>query len=267
LGLDVSVLADMRPDKQRTALDTSKATILYATPTQLRLLAKGNIRPLEHIRLILCGGGQLDQNTAKSISALCPNAQVRVFYGAAETSFITLSDADTPLGSVGRAYPHVCIEMRGELGEIWVKSPYLFDGYGTTQPGILHDKDGFISIGELGKIDEDGTLSLLGRKTRVVTIADQNVHLESIEQTLNAHPAVDICAVLARPHAQKGHTLTAIIEGPPDAVLADQLQRHCRTTLNALVTPKTVLFIDTLPVLASGKTDLIALTKWLEQHP
>lgn len=266
LGLDVHALAGLSPSAQRSALKVHQATILYATPTQLRLLATGRTNPLPHVRLILCGGGQIDHSTAQNIANLCPKAELRIFYGAAETSFITLSEPTTPPGSVGKAYPGVTFEVREPDGEIWVKSPYLFEGYASSNDGAERDNNGFISIGELGQMAPDGSLTIKGRKTRIVTIADQNVHLENVERVIGVLVGVTACAVLAQPDTRRGHRLVAIIEGLQDAQRAQHIKEHCRHELSAHVTPKTVLFIDALPLLPSGKTDLVALTHWLEQQ-
>ena len=131
LGLDAHVLADQSPRRQSVCVAEAGATILYATPTQLRLRARGAAAPLPSLRLVLCGGGALDAATRAVVKGLCPEAAVHVFYGAAETSFITLADAHTPEGSVGRPYPGVNLRLldragrpTSDVGEIWVRSPY-----------------------------------------------------------------------------------------------------------------------------------------------
>ena len=104
LGLDTYVLAGITPQAQAGALRQHRISVLYATPTQLRLLCKTGI-DLPELRLILSGGGALDATTSSNIRKLCPNAALHQFYGAAETSFITMTDATTPAGSQGRPYP------------------------------------------------------------------------------------------------------------------------------------------------------------------
>ena len=266
LGLDVQVLAELSPGKQHAALLAKKTTVLYATPTQLRLLARGQVAPLVDVRLILCGGGLLDGATEKQLSVLCPRADLRVFYGAAETSFIALSDNNTPQGSVGRAYPGVTFELRGPDGEIWVQSPYLFEGYASDESREAKCNDGFVSIGELGQRDSRGNLTIKGRKSRIVQIADQNVHLEEVEKVLIELPEIPTCAVIAQPDMSRGQKLVAVLEGPTDTKLVTKVRQHCRYRLNALMTPKSVFFIAELPLLPSGKTDLISLAKWVEHQ-
>lgn len=274
LGLDAFAL-DAVPFRQQVQILAAQAiSILYATPTQLRLLALGAAPGgLPHVRLILCGGGALEDRTAQSIQNLCPNATIRVFYGAAETSFITLSGPDTPKASVGQAYPGVTIRICDETGrqtaqtgEVWVRSTYLFDRYVLGHADDTQRNDGFLSVGEIGHLDAAGNLHLLGRKTRMVQIADQNVFPEKIEAHICAAAAVASCAVVPRPDPVRGHRLVAVLEGTKDPELAANVQQDCRNTFGPLVAPKQILFHPALPLLASGKIDLPNLAKWVEDQ-
>ncbi len=264
MGVNGHVVDMFSPARQRAQITANQITILYLTPSQLRLLCTGHSASnLPSVRLILCGGGALDTRTRQAALALCPNAKIHVFYGAAETSFITMSDDQTPTGSVGRPYLGVELKL-AEDGEVWVKSPYLFECYAL---GIAPDtkwQDGFLTVGELGSLDADGNLWLKGRKTRMVTIADQNVFPEAVETCIIDRCGIGICGVVALPDTLRGHRFVAVLEGPKDTALAQDVRRACIDTFGPLVAPKTVLFHAKLPVLPSGKVDLKAVTIWAE---
>ncbi len=269
LGADVHGVHGMRPDHALAALKAQGITVLYATPTQLRqLLAAGDGRTeLSCLRLVLCGGGKLDAATRAGLAGLCPGAAVHEFYGASETSFITLSGPETPAGSVGRAYPGVEIHIRdpqgvatSETGEVWVKSPYLFTAYASGPAGDTRWRDGFLSVGEMGHLDPKGHLFLAGRKGRMVTIADQNVFPEEVEQTLLADPAVGQCVVLPRADDRRGHVLIAVVAGEGTEALRQHLLHSCRRALAPLKAPREVYFMPDFPLLASGKPDIQAIT-------
>lgn len=274
LGLDAYALDELPSGKQRDLIMRKNISILYVTPTQLRLLCgRGRIIPLPAVRLILCGGGHLDVQTRRAAQLLCPNAALHLFYGAAETSFITLSDIDTPVGSVGRAYPGVTLRVRDQdgrptegIGEVWVSSPYLFDHYCTGNSADTKWQDGFVTLGELGQIDPDGNLWLNGRKARMVTIADQNVFPEAIEVFIATLPQAGPCAVIPMPDALRGNRLVAVVQGADNPEIAARIKSECRTKLGAFGAPFTVLFHPSLPLLASGKVDMVALTQWVEAH-
>jgi long-chain acyl-CoA synthetase len=257
LGAEAHLLDGLRPDRQVAALALRRIDILYASPAQLRLMLEAPSAPVSGLRLIVTGGSKLDPATRARLALQFPGAAVREFYGAAETSFITLSDDDTPEGSVGPPYPGVDIDLRGPAGaqEVWVSSPYLFAGYAGIA-GSARWQDGWLSVGEIGAM-RDGFLFLAGRAGRMVTVADQNVFPEEIEAFLLAQPGVTQAAVLPRADVLRGHVLDAVVMGgDPDALLA-----ACRRRLGPLKTPRRVLCVADWPLLASGKTDLATLRK------
>jgi long-chain acyl-CoA synthetase len=262
LGADVHLLADLRPDRQRTAIADRQITHLYATPAQLRLLIGPETLP--DLQLILIGGSKLDATLRARLATLAPNAQIHEFYGAAETSFITLADETTPEPSVGRPYPGVDLHL-DPTGEVWVKSPYLFLGYAPDFPSARFPatrwRDGWLSVGEIGEL-KDGFLYLKGRAGRMVTVADQNVFPEEIEALLETLPGVTRAAVLPVPDPKRGHALIAILQGDPAEEA--RLLTRLRHDLGPLKSPKALIWRQDWPTLASGKTDLKALeaTLW-----
>jgi len=256
LGLTVHALSSLKPLGQSAQMHRHSCSILYATPTQLRLLPAGTRLP--HVRLILCGGGTLGSDIRRHITKICPNAKLYAFYGAAETSFVTLSDNATPLGSVGRAYQDVEIAVRDAdatgTGLIWVRSPYLFDRYLLgSSPHTQRDGD-WMTVGEYGTLDPQGYLFLRGRAGRAINIADTTVFPEELEAQLSALDGVSQCAVFAQPDPLRGHTLIAVLEGPEDARLRNLVFTQCKT--NGLTGLRDVTFLDPFPLLASGKPDL-----------
>lgn len=261
LGLDMHALSPLAPSGQNREMRAHRCTILYATPTQLSLLPAGI--PLPNLRLILCGGGTLGDATRAHITALCPNAALHVFYGAAETSFVTLSGPDTPNGSVGRAYPKVEIAIRDPdgtgTGMVWVRSPYLFERYlHGTSAHTRHDGD-WLTVGEVGRLDPQGHLYLRGRAGRVINIADQTVYPEELEARFAALLGVQQCAVLACHDSLRGHRLIIVLAGPEDANTRKTLIQYCAA--NGLIAPRAVVFLDPFPLHPSGKPDLIRIAE------
>lgn len=249
LGAEVVLLGGMRPDRQARAL--AGAPVIYATPAQLRLLVETG---WQAEGLILVGGSKLDMR----LRAAMAGAEIREFYGAAEASFITMAGPDTPPDSVGAAYPGVKIDMRD--GQIWVRSPYLFQGYAGAEAGGAVWEDGWLSVGEMGRI-EGGNLYLSGRAGRMVTVADQNVFPEEIEAFIVGLPGVARVAVLPRPDLLRGAVMVAVLQGDRAAEAA--VLAACRAHLGALKAPRAVIWRDDWPVLTSGKTDLVRLAREL----
>ena len=247
LGAEVKLLGRVRPDRQAAAL--AGAAVIYATPAQLRLLVEAG---WQASGMILLGGSKLDAGLRV---ALC-GAELREFYGAAEASFITLAEPDAPADSVGAVYPGVEIDLRA--GQIWVRSPYLFQGYAGADAGGAVWDQGWLSVGEMGRL-EGGYLYLSGRAGRMVTVADQNVFPEEIESFVAGLPGVARVAVLPRRDALRGAVMVAVLQG--DRFVEAAILAACRARLGALVAPKAVIWVNQWPVLPSGKTDLLRLAR------
>lgn len=185
---------------------------------------------------------------------MAPTAEIREFYGAAETSFITIANATTPETSVGRAYEGVQISLDSS-GEVWVKSPYLFMGYAAADGGAKW-RDGWLSVGEIGK-EEGGFLFLSGRAGRMVTVADHNVFPEEIEALMEGLRGVRRAAVLPVRDERRGVVLIAMVQG--DHAAEPAILAELRARLGPLKAPKALFWQVDWPLLASGKTDLLAL--------
>ena len=264
LGAEVHLLDGLRPDRMAQAVAARGIGVIYATPVHLaQMLASGVVWPL--VRLVLVGGAKLEAGVRAALHAAAPNADVREFYGAAEASFITLAGPEDAPETVGQPYPGVEVQIRGpdgrevvpgETGAVWVRSPYLFEGYAGEDAGSARWDAGWLSVGEIGAMTPAG-LVLRGRAGRMVTIAGQNVFPEEIERFAATLPGVARAAVLARRDALRGHLLVAVLMGAPAAEAA--ILAALRACLGPLLAPRGVIWRTDWPVLASGKTDLAAL--------
>ena len=257
LGADLYALGGMRADRMRRVLAGAGVEVLYASPAQLRLLTEAAGGQVPSLRVILVGGSKLDAGLRTGLAGLAPGAALHEFYGAAETSFITLSGPDDPPDSVGRPYPGVEILAPEALpGEIRVRSAYLFSGYAGGEAGSARWQDGWLSLGEMGWM-ADGRLYLAGRAGRMVTVADHNVFPEAIETFLLGLTGVRRAAVLPRGDALRGVHLVAVLQG--DAAREAEILLALRRHLGALKAPKVLIWRQDWPVMPSGKTDLRAL--------
>ena len=266
LGAHLHLLATLRPDRQRRAFATAGVDVLYTTPAQARQLTAASGPILPALRCILIGGSKLDANLRLHLQQMAPNATLHEFYGAAETSFLTLARADDPPNSVGKPYPGVSLDIRDDLGrslpnaaagEVWAQSPYLFDSY-ASDSGTAIWRDGWLSVGEIGQMT-DGALYLMGRKSRIVQIADQSVYPEEIETFITALSGVSRVAVIAEPEVKRGTVLVAIAMG--DASCAPAILAATRAQFGPLKSPRRIIWREHWPTLASGKTDLAALAR------
>lgn len=265
LGAEVHLLAGLRPDAQHRALAARRVGMLYATPAQLRLLVDAGKGPLPDLNFVLVGGSKLDHALRAALLLFSPGVRVLEFYGAAETSFVTLTDTDSAAAGVGRVYPGVKLEIRGAdgtvlgpggLGEVWVKSPYLCDRYGDPRGLPPLKRRGWMTVGEMGWM-EQGELHLAGRAGRMLTVADQNVFPEEIEAFLMGLPGVRRAVVLPQADRMRGHVIVAVLQGDPAEEAA--IMQAARARLGPLKMPRALIWREAWPETSSGKVDLTRL--------
>lgn len=264
-GCAVHLLGAVRPDRQLACLAERKVEVVYATPSQLRMLVEAGGTVLPALRVVLVGGSKLDPALRAELARLAPAAEVREFYGAAEASFITLADASASVDSVGKAYPGVKVAVRnregallkdGAVGEVWVQSPYLFLGYAGEDRGTARRMGRWLSVGEMGWLQR-GELHLAGRAGRMVTVADENVFPEEIEAFLGGLQGVERVAVLPRRDALRGVVMVAVVMGDSRREVA--ILQAGRERFGPLKAPRALFWRGDWPMLGSGKTDLVRL--------
>ena len=272
LGSDVNLLSERLPKTQLDEIATRKITILYATPIQLQLLIRAfeihQIKPIPTLRLIIVGGAKLSATQTKKLPKLFPEAEIAEFYGTAETSFITVTSPSTPQGSVGKVYEGVTIRISNdsgevlpndEIGNIEVTSPYLFEGY-IIDGKITSNQNDYFPTGERGYLDDQGNLFLKGRRDRMMSIHDVNIHPEEVENYLQTFPGVEAAYVYPALDKFKVNQLYACLFYNSVEPNIDEISGICRNVLGNSHTPKSFKLIDGKPpLLPSGKLDLVAL--------
>lgn len=157
-------------------------------------------------------------------------------------------------GSVGVSVSGAYIEIRredgtkadvGEVGEVFAKTLTLFSGYMSADPP---DCD-FISAGDLGYVDSNQTLYIVGRKSDMIITGGHNVYPEEVEAVINNCPGVKESAVIGTPDDKWGEIVTAFIVGDPeiDPVL------HCRSDLATYKIPRKIFYVESIPRNDAGK--------------
>lgn len=169
-------------------------------------------------------------------------------------------------GSVGRAklgVIHICDEAGNELpvgesGDVYFESGHQFEYH--NDPGktaASRNRQGWTTLGDIGRIDAEGYLYLTDRKSFVIISGGVNIYPQETENVLVQHPAVMDAAVIGVPDEELGEEVKAVVQlvdgqtGSP--ALAAELIAHCRKHLSALKCPRSVDFRQTLPREATGK--------------
>jgi len=188
----------------------------------------------------------------RAIKAALPHTKTRVFYGSTEAGpGVQLGDDDLfrKPGSVGVAQPGVEVRL-AENGEVAMRSPFLMDGY-FDDPAATAEalRDGWYFTGDLGALDDEGFLSIVGRARDVIRTGGETVAPPEVEAVLAAHPAVAEIAVVGVPDAQWGEVVTAVVvvrpgADPPDL---DALRAFCEGRLAPFKHPRRLAVVEALP--------------------
>ncbi len=143
----------------------------------------------------------------------------------------------------------------GETGEICVRCRGTICGYFNNPQGTAAEfVDGFWKSGDLGYLDEAGYLFIVDRKKDVIISGGFNVYAIEVEAALNSHPAVSMSTAIGIPHPEWGETVHAEVVLRQDMqVSAEELIEHVKRSVGRFKAPKSVSFVETLPLSAVGK--------------
>ncbi len=140
----------------------------------------------------------------------------------------------------------------GEVGQIFVRSSTLFDGYTSGATKDFHD--GFMASGDVGYLDPAGRLFVVGRDDEMIVSGGENVYPIEVEKALTTHPDVDEASVVGVTDAEYGQRLAAFVVVRPGATAcADDLRTHVRENLANYKVPREITLLDALPRNATGK--------------
>ena len=257
-GRDVVVLLDSADARAITAaVADHAASRLNAIPAVWgRILAThgedGAMAALASLRFADTGTSSTPLELLEAIERAAPQAHVRVFYGSTEAgSVASLDHADIGRkpGSCGVPAPGTEVRL-DDTGELWVRSPLLFDGYlgddAATSEALVH---GWYRTGDLAEVDEEGYLSIVGRARDVIRTGGETVSPSEVEAVLSRHPGVADVAVVGVPDPSWGETVCAVVVATPGAVppSLEDLRAHCEGTLARFKHPRRLEIVDEIP--------------------
>ncbi len=145
---------------------------------------------------------------------------------------------------------------QGTIGEIFVRGPGVIKGYfnNPEQSRSEFTDTGWWKSGDMGYLDEGGYAYIVDRKKDMIITGGFNVYAVEVEDALSSHPVVLMCAVIGVPHPEWGEAIHAEVVPARDAVITEaELIEYCKEKKGKYKAPKSIVFVDSLPMTAVGK--------------
>ena len=263
-----------------------RMTSVAGVPAQLALMLR---RPdfddhdLSSVRFVTVGGGPVTPGLAD---------EARARFGAALATRYSCTEAGIGLGtgfddppedavvSVGRPHPSVDLAILddddravvpGEVGAICLRSPAVMAGY-WREPGAsaaAFTADGHVRTGDLGRIDDEGRLQLVGRSKEMYVRGGYNVYPVEVEAALSTHPRVGAVAIGPRPDPVMGEVGVAVVvaRDPRNPPTLAQLREHGAAGLAGYKLPDGIVIVEVLPTTAMDKLDRRAVGALVAPEP
>jgi long-chain acyl-CoA synthetase len=241
-------------------------TMIYGSPVHYDLLARSDSVPpaaLKNVRLAISTSMKMPRDISARFAAKFGFAPAEA-YGIIEIGlpFINTQPGNDSAGTVGKILPDYQLQVsepnQAGVGEVLIRGGGMFDAY--FSPWKTRDQiapDGWFDTGDLGRLDDEGRLWLVGRSKTVLVCAGMKVFPEEVEEVINWMPGVRESRVFGREHPQFGQVPIAQIVltgGAADgAAILSGLRNHCCRHLAAYKVPVEFLQVNSLPKTASGK--------------
>ena len=169
------------------------------------------------------------------------------------------------VGTVGQAVPGVSVSAfdeddnelpPGQIGELWIKGPVIMQGYykNPQETQAVLTADGWYKSGDMGRVDDEGYITITGRKKEMIIVGGENVYPREVESVLEEHPAVHDAAVIGQPDPSRGEVVVAFVtlrEGKSATEI--EVRDFCRERIAGYKQPRRVIIAEDFPRGPTGK--------------
>jgi long-chain acyl-CoA synthetase len=242
-----------------------RSQIAPVVPSMLYLLLREPLEDydLAELRYVASGAAPLAAEAIQAFVHRVPGVEIREGYGLTETSALVSTNRPGGIkyGSVGVPVPGT--KVRIVEGEVCVRSELLMKGYWNA-PELTAEtiRDGWLYTGDMGRLDEDGYLTILDRKKDLILRGGFNVFPRDVEEALLEHPAVATACVLGRPDDVQGEEVVAFVS-LSEEIAPEELLAFGKKRLGGYKYPREIHILEALPLTPVGKLDRNALRERL----
>jgi len=247
------------------------AMTMGATPFLQELLAEAEQqgRRLPSLRTYACGGAAVPPDLIRKAGQVLEHCRAFRVFGSSEAPLVTLgfvgAGEETLAAETDGQVIDYELQLRddegrvlppGEEGEIWVRGPSLFLGYADAeQTAASLDAEGYFATGDLGRMTDQGALTISGRKKDLINRGGEKISAKEVEDVLHRHPAIEEAAVIAMPHARLGETVCAYaILRPQGRLSFEELIAYVDGAgIARQKYPEALVLVDRFPRTAAGK--------------
>ncbi|TDV49877.1 acyl-CoA synthetase (AMP-forming)/AMP-acid ligase II [Actinophytocola oryzae] len=245
-------------DRVLDLVEHERVTMLPGPPTLYHsLLAARGDRDLSSLRAAVTGSADIPVELIRRVREELPFRSIMTGYGLTEAGTVTASRPGDSFEDIATTVGTACdgVELRVAAdGEVMVRGYTVMKGYldDPAATAEVVDADGWLATGDLGTLDDAGRLRIVGRKKDMFIVGGFNAYPAEIENFLAEHPAVDQVAVVGVPDERLGQVGKAFVV-PRGEVTAEELIGWSRDRMAGFKVPRSVEFLEALPLNDSGK--------------
>ena len=255
VGARAVLLPEFEVNEVLDSIQKYDATMFFGVPTMYNRLVESPRAPdLSQLRLCVSGSAPLAAELHQQIQEVS-GQRVLERYGMTETAMLVSNpyEGERRPGSVGFPLPGVEVLLKGEPPEILVKGPNVFEGYWERPEANGQAFDGaWFRTGDIGALDADGYLSIVGRAKELIISGGFNVYPREVEDVISQHEAIRECAVVGEPDDEWGETVVAFVVADRD-LTNDEIKNFVGERLSHYKRPRRTYRIGALPRNALGK--------------
>ena len=253
----------LRPHEIVKRVKETAATILLSTDTFMSQYARAaEVGELKTVRMAVCGAERIRDETRRMLRKK-HNLDPVEGYGLTETSPIAAANqpGDIRPGTVGHLMPGMearlePVEGIPDAGRLFLKGPNVMLGYIKPEnPGVIEPvENGWHDTGDVVSIDDEGVITIRGRKKRFANVGGETISLTMVENNASALWPDHSHAAVAVPGERKGEQIVLITTNP-EAKRADLLSWAQNHGVAEIAVPRRIVYTDVIPVLGTGKPD------------